>query len=249
MSSLDSIPKHIAIVMDGNGRWAKKRFMPRAMGHREGLKATRKIIEATANKGVEVLTLFAFSSENWNRPEGEVSALMDLFVNALDKEVSQLDEKGVRIQFIGDCSKFSVELQEKINQAEKTTSANTSFLLNIAANYGGRWDVVQAAKSLYKEAIHNEIDIDSVNEEEFSKFLSTSQQSDPDLFIRTAGEQRISNFLMWQLAYTELYFAEALWPDFDEDQLQLALQDYAQRKRKFGQTQEQIDQAQRESNA
>lgn len=249
MSSSDSIPKHIAIVMDGNGRWAKKRLLPRAMGHREGLKATRKIIEATANAGVKVLTLFAFSSENWNRPEEEVSALMDLFVNALEKEVSQLDEKGVRIQFIGDRSKFHSALQEKINEAELATSDNESFLLNIAANYGGRWDVVNAAKSLYKNVISNEVDIDKVDEEEFSKYLSTSPQIDPDLFIRTAGEQRVSNFLMWQLAYTELYFADVLWPDFDEKQLQIALQNYAQRKRKFGRTQEQVDQSQEIDNA
>lgn len=245
MPATDTIPKHIAIVMDGNGRWAKKRFLPRAMGHREGLKATRKIIEATANAGVKVLTLFAFSSENWSRPEDEITALMDLFVNALEKEVPQLHEKGVRIFFIGDRSQFNPELQEKINEAERITSNNEAFMLNIAANYGGRWDVVQAAKILYKKAIDKEIDIESIDESEFSKCMSTSLHVDPDLFIRTAGEQRISNFLMWQLAYTELYFSDVFWPDFNEKQLQLALQDYAQRKRKFGRTQEQIDQSTR----
>ena len=249
MPSSESIPKHIAIVMDGNGRWAKKRLLPRAIGHREGLKATRKIIEAAANAGVKILTLFAFSSENWHRPEDEVSALMDLFMNALEKEVSQLDEKGVRIQFIGDRSQFDSPLQVKINEAELATENNEAFLLNIAANYGGRWDVVHAAKNLYKNAINNEVDIEELDEIAFSKYLSTSPQIDPDLFIRTAGEHRISNFLMWQLAYTELYFTNVLWPDFDEEQLQVALQDYAQRKRKFGRTQEQIDQLQSKDNA
>jgi undecaprenyl diphosphate synthase len=244
MTTLQSIPKHIAIVMDGNGRWAKKRLLPRAMGHREGLKATRRIIEACANAGVEVLTLFAFSSENWKRPEDEVTALMDLFINALEKEVPQLNEKGVKIYFIGDRTQFSPELQKKITEAEQTTSANNNFILNVAANYGGRWDVVHAAKRLCKSAIKKEIDVDTIDEVEFAKYLSTSQQVDPDLFIRTAGEQRISNFLMWQLAYTELYFSEVYWPDFDEEQLQLAIQNYAQRKRKFGRTEEQIEQAQ-----
>lgn len=249
MSVTQSLPKHIAIVMDGNGRWAKKRFLPRAMGHREGLKATRNIIQACANAGVKVLTLFAFSSENWNRPQDEITALMDLFITALEKEVPKLNQNGVRIFFIGDRAKFSLELQKKIAEAEASTSTNNDFTLNIAANYGGRWDIVHAAKILCSKIEQNEIEIDAIDETEFAKYLSTSSQLDPDLFIRTAGEKRISNFLMWQLAYTELYFSDVFWPDFDEQQLALALQDYAQRKRKFGRTQEQIDQVQTNSNA
>lgn len=249
MTVSPSIPNHIAIVMDGNGRWAKKRLLPRAMGHREGLKATRKIIEATANAGVKVLTLFAFSSENWNRPQDEISALMDLFINALEKEVLQLCEKGVRIYFIGDRTEFSLQLQKKIAEAEEITSSNKDFVLNIAANYGGRWDVVHATKILCNKVMQKEIDIEAIDEVEFAKYMSTSPQADPDLFIRTAGERRISNFLMWQLAYTELYFSDVFWPDFDEEQLQLAIQDYAQRKRKFGRTEEQIDQGQTKNNA
>ena len=241
MSIKESIPKHIAIVMDGNGRWAKQRLLPRSAGHREGVKATRRIIEAAGNAGVKILTLFAFSSENWNRPKKEVSALMNLFVSSLEQEIQKLQENGVRLKFIGDRSRFNDELQIKINEAEKVTAVNQDFMLNIAANYGGRWDIVNASKNLFKDVLESCMSIDEINEQTFNKYLSTFPLEEPDLFIRTAGEQRISNFLIWQLAYTELYFTDVYWPDFDEQQLQLALAHYATRKRKFGLTQEQID--------
>ena len=227
--------------MDGNGRWANNRLLPRSAGHREGVKTTRSIIEACGKAGVKILTLFAFSSENWNRPKKEVTALMGLFVSSLEQEIHKLKENGVRLHFIGDRSRFNQELQEKISEAEIATSSNREFVLNIAANYGGRWDIVNATKLLYQDVIDGRIDIDDIDEQGFKKYLSTFPLDDPDLFIRTAGEQRISNFLMWQLAYTELYFTEVTWPDFDEEQLQLALEHYASRKRKFGLTQDQID--------
>ena len=241
MSQKESIPKHIAIVMDGNGRWANKRLLPRSAGHREGVKATRNIIEACGNAGVEILTLFAFSSENWKRPKKEVASLMKLFVSSLEQEVQKLSENGVQLRFIGDRSRFGEELQAKIVEAETATAANHDFILNIAANYGGRWDIVQATKKLCRQVLAQEVSIDDINESKFNKCLSTCSLPEPDLFIRTAGEQRISNFLIWQLAYTELYFTEVLWPDFDQEQLQLALASYSKRKRKFGLTQEQLD--------
>ena len=241
MSNKESIPKHIAIVMDGNGRWAKQRLLPRSAGHREGVKATRRIIEAAGNAGVKVLTLFAFSSENWNRPKKEVSALMSLFVSSLEQEIQKLRENGVRLKFIGDKSRFNDELRIKINEAEDITAVNQEFMLNIAANYGGRWDIVNASKNLCKDVLNNQISVEEINEQIFNKYLSTFPLEEPDLFIRTAGEQRISNFLIWQLAYTELYFTDVLWPDFDGDQLQLAIAHFATRKRKFGLTQEQVD--------
>ena len=241
MSSLDSIPQHVAIVMDGNGRWANKRLLPRAAGHKEGVKAVKNIIEASAAVGIKYLTLFAFSSENWNRPKTEVSALMDLFVSSLDKEVSNLDKNGIRIQFIGDREQFGQKLQEKIKQAEQITAKNEKFYLNIAANYGGRWDIVQACKAICEKVQSQSMGIESIDEKEFALQLSTNHMPDPDLLIRTAGELRISNFLIWQLAYTEFYVTDLCWPDFDEKQLHIALKEYAKRKRKFGRTQEQIE--------
>lgn len=241
MSAVDSVPQHIAIVMDGNGRWAKQRYLPRSAGHREGVKTTRRIIEACGKAGVKTLTLFAFSSENWNRPKAEVSALMGLFISALENEIQKLNENGVRLHFIGDRSQFSAELQEKISTAEKVTSSNNEFTLNVAANYGGRWDIVQAAKKLCGAVANQELGLHDLNEQNFAAYLSTYPHADPDLFIRTAGEQRISNFLMWQLAYTELYFTDVYWPDFDEQQLQLAIDSYANRVRKFGRTEDQLD--------
>ena len=241
MSNKESTPKHVAIVMDGNGRWANKRLLPRSAGHREGVKATRRIIEACGKAGVKVLTLFAFSSENWNRPKKEVTALMGLFLSSLEQEIQKLRENGVRIHFIGDRSRFNEELQAKINEAENATVMNQDFVLNIAANYGGRWDIVNASKKLCQTVVKGQMSIDDIDEKSFAKYLSTYPLEEPDLFIRTAGEQRISNFLIWQLAYTELYFTDVAWPDFDEEQLSLALTHYATRKRKFGLTQEQID--------
>lgn len=244
MSKKESIPTHIAIVMDGNGRWANKRLLPRSAGHREGVKATRNIIELCGKAGVKILTLFAFSSENWQRPQKEVASLMGLFVSSLEQEIQQLRENGVQLHFIGDCTRFNQELQDKIKEAEKVTVNNHDFILNIAANYGGRWDIVQASKKLCQQVLDNNLSINEIDEQQLSQNLSTQSLPEPDLLIRTAGEQRISNFLIWQLAYTELYFTDVLWPDFDEKQLQLALASYAKRKRKFGLTQEQLDSSQ-----
>ena len=241
MSSVDAVPQHIAIVMDGNGRWAKQRYLPRTAGHREGVKTTRRIIEACGKAGVKILTLFAFSSENWKRPQSEVSALMSLFIAALENEIQKLNENDVKLCFIGDRTQFNTELQDKISSAEQITANNKSFTLNIAANYGGRWDIVQAARKLCCAIADNKVSANEVDESVFESYLSTYPHVDPDLFIRTAGEQRISNFLMWQLAYTELYFADVYWPEFDEHQLQLAIESYANRVRKFGRTQEQLD--------
>lgn len=241
MSKNSSIPHHVAIVMDGNGRWAKKRFLPRTAGHREGVKAVRKTIEACGKAGVKALTLFAFSSENWKRPKAEVVSLMDLFVSSLEKEVSKLNENGVRLNFIGDRTQFSQKLQDKIEESEKITVGNDKFLLNIAANYGGRWDIVQACKSISQKVQDQQLKIEDISEQEFASYLSTGSLPDPDLFIRTAGEQRISNFLIWQMAYTEFYYTDVFWPEFDEQQLHLALEQFSLRKRKFGLTQEQVE--------
>lgn len=241
MSNKQSIPHHIAIVMDGNGRWAKKRLLPRTAGHREGVKAVKSTLEACANTGVKILTLFAFSSENWKRPKSEVISLMDLFVTSLDKEVKSLIDKGVKLQFIGDRRQFTQKLQDKIAEAEETTSMNDAFMLNIAANYGGRWDIVQACQKLCKQVVGGNLSIDEITELQFSKHLSTKSLPDPDLLIRTAGEKRISNFLIWQAAYTEFYYTDIFWPEFDEREFQLAIDEYGRRKRKFGLTQEQIE--------
>jgi undecaprenyl diphosphate synthase len=241
MSKNLSIPHHVAIVMDGNGRWANKRFLPRTAGHREGVKAVRNTIEACAKSGIKVLTLFAFSSENWKRPKTEVVSLMDLFVSSLEKEVNKLNENGVRLNFIGDRTQFSQKLQDKIEESEQVTASNDKFLLNIAANYGGRWDIVQACKSLCQKVQDQQLKIEDISEQVFASQLSTSSIPDPDLFIRTAGEQRISNFLIWQMAYTEFYYTDVFWPEFNEQQLHLALEKFSQRKRKFGLTQEQVE--------
>jgi len=241
MSKNLSIPYHVAIVMDGNGRWANKRFLPRTAGHREGVKAVRHTIEACANAGIKVLTLFAFSSENWKRPKTEVMSLMDLFVSSLEKEVDKLNENGVRLKFIGDRTQFSQKLQDKIEESEQITANNQDFLLNIAANYGGRWDVVQACKNICQKVQEQQLKIEDITEKEFAKHLSTNALPDPDLFIRTAGEQRISNFLIWQMAYTEFYYTDVFWPEFDAQQLHLAIEEFSQRKRKFGLTQEQVE--------
>ena len=241
MINNQSIPHHIAIVMDGNGRWAKQRFLPRTAGHREGVKAVRSTIEACANAGVKILTLFAFSSENWKRPKTEVISLMDLFVSSLEKEVNRLVESGVKLQFIGERKQFSQKLQDKIAESEQATSGNNQFTLNIAANYGGRWDIVQACQAFCKQAIKEQRDIDELSERQFATYLSTALLPDPDLLIRTAGEQRISNFLLWQAAYTEFYYTDVYWPEFDEHQLQLAIEEYGLRKRKFGLTQDQVE--------
>jgi undecaprenyl diphosphate synthase len=235
-----AVPRHIAIVMDGNGRWAKKRLMPRLVGHKRGVETVRKIIKECNRVGVECLTLFAFSSENWKRPKEEVSGLMSLFMLAMEKEVDGLIRNNVRLRFIGDRSQFPTELQAKINESEQATAHLTGVQLQIAANYGGRWDIVQAAKKISLAIQTGELSAEDWTEEKLCQFMSTSELPEPDLFIRTGGETRISNFLLWQLAYTELYFTDVLWPDFNEEHLQLAMQSFSSRQRRFGMTGEQV---------
>ena len=233
-------PRHVAIVMDGNGRWAKQRRRPRAFGHRAGVQAVRKVIEACIRAEVEVLTLFAFSSENWSRPEGEVRALMDLFLRALRKEARELAGNGVRLRFIGERSRFSPELRVAMADSESAALGAVRLTLNIAVNYGGRWDIVNAARALAKAARAGLIDPEAIDQASFEQHLSLAPLPEPDLFIRTGGEARISNFLLWHLAYTELYFSPVLWPDFDEAAFQEALAEFAQRERRFGQTSAQV---------
>ena len=237
-------PQHIVVVMDGNGRWAKKRLLPRTAGHHAGVKSTRKIVESCVKKQIQALTLFAFSSENWKRPEQEVSSLMELFVSTLQSEVDALHEQNVRIRFIGECSAFSAKLQQKINHAKELTANNTGLQLNIAVNYGGRWDIAEACKTIIKKIQLGEVQIEDVDAELIDEYISLRELPDPDLFIRTGGEMRISNFLIWQLAYTELYFTDVLWPDFRADAFDDALNWYAGRQRRFGQTGEQIEKTQ-----
>ncbi len=231
------IPKHIAIIMDGNGRWAKKRFLPRIAGHRQGVEAVRGAIKACIEQGVEYLTLFAFSSENWRRPEEEVTFLMQLFVSTLEHEVIKLNENGICFKVIGDLSKFNSKTVEFIRQGEELTANNTRLIFTVAANYGGRWDIMQAVQ---KMMIHSPNLLEDFNEADLSKHFSMSYAPDPDLFIRTGGECRISNFLLWQLAYSELYFTDTLWPDFDAHALDLAIKSFQQRERRFGQISEQL---------
>lgn len=240
-----SIPRHVAIIMDGNGRWARRRLLPRVAGHRVGLEAVRKTIKACAHHGVEVLTLFAFSSENWRRPKEEVGLLMNLFMTALDSEVKKLHKNGVRLRIIGDVAGFSAELQQRIHAAEELTRDNTALSLNIAANYGGRWDITQACRQLAEEVAAGKLQSEEVTEEAVRSRLSLSDLPEPDLFIRTGGEQRISNFLLWQLAYTELYFTDLLWPAFDDKAFAEALDSFAGRQRRFGRTGEQVEQTER----
>ncbi|WP_137718241.1 isoprenyl transferase [Methylobacillus flagellatus] len=230
-------PRHIAIIMDGNGRWAKKRLLPRIAGHKRGMDAVRDIVKHAATRGVDYLTLFAFSSENWRRPADEVSFLLGLFVEALKYEVSKLHDNGIRLIMIGDRSRFDAALREQIMAAEVLTAANTGLTLTIAVNYGGRWDVMQAMQRLLAEQGAQSADLD---EQALASYLSMAYAPEPDLFIRTGGEQRISNFLLWQLAYTELYFTDTLWPDFNAAALDLAITSYQQRERRFGRTSDQL---------
>ncbi|MHB1352683.1 MAG: polyprenyl diphosphate synthase [Thiobacillus sp.] len=227
------VPRHIAIIMDGNGRWAKRRFMPRFAGHRKGVEALRGVIRACAERGVTHLTVFAFSSENWRRPQEEVTLLMELFLRALENEVAKLHENGIRFRVIGDLSGFSDRIQTLIREAEALTRDNGRLTFTVAANYGGRWDLVQAVKKLVASG-------EPVSEAALAEHLSLADAPEPDLFIRTGGEQRISNFLLWQLAYTELYFTDALWPDFDAAALDAAIASYRTRERRFGRTSEQL---------
>ncbi|HTY02582.1 MAG TPA: polyprenyl diphosphate synthase [Rhodocyclaceae bacterium] len=231
------VPRHVAIIMDGNGRWARKRFMPRVAGHKRGVEVLRRVIKASIERGIEYLTVFAFSSENWRRPPEEVSFLMNLFMSALSNEVARLHENGIRLRIVGDLSRFDPGLRELIETGERKTAANTGLTLTVAANYGGRWDVLQAANRLaraYPEKVGN------WTEGDLAPYLAMAHAPEPDLFIRTGGEQRISNFMIWQLAYTELYFTDRLWPDFDARTLDAAIASYRGRERRFGRTSEQL---------
>ncbi|WP_321527984.1 isoprenyl transferase [Sedimenticola selenatireducens] len=234
------LPRHVAIVMDGNGRWAAQRKLPRHAGHQAGVKSVRTSVEQSVKHGIEVLTLFAFSSENWKRPQKEVTLLMDLFMVALQREVKRLNRNNVQLRVIGDRSAFSGKLQQRIASAEADTAGNDGLVLQIAANYGGRWDIVQAVRHLAKRVESGELSADQITESAIASALSFSDLPDPDLFIRTGGEQRISNFMLWQSAYTELYFTDDYWPDFDAGAFDNALHYYAGRQRRFGMTGEQV---------
>jgi undecaprenyl diphosphate synthase len=231
-----SVPRHIAIIMDGNGRWAAARGQPRASGHKQGIGAVRMAIEQCAKRGIEALTVFAFSSENWKRPQDEVSSLMSLFMDALDREIAELHKNKVRVRFIGDRKTLSVRLQSRIATAEETTAANPGLKLQVAVSYGGRWDIVQAARALASRCAEGSIRPDDITEESFSAALELGDVPDPDLLIRTGGEARISNFLLWNLAYAELYFTDKLWPEFDVAAFEAALEHFASRERRFGLT-------------
>lgn len=232
VTDLSAVPHHIAVVMDGNGRWAKRRFLPRVAGHKQGLEAVRALIRGCMKHGIECLTIFAFSSENWQRPPDEVSFLMDLFLRALREEVQKLHGNGIRFSAIGDVSVLSEETQTLIRDAEALTRFNHQFRLNVAVNYGGRWDLEQAVN---RAQLSGDL-------QAFANYLAFADQPDPDLFVRTGGERRISNFMLWQLAYTELYFTDTLWPDFTEAELAAALEWFATRERRFGKTGDQLRQ-------
>ena len=232
-----AMPQHVAVIMDGNGRWAKKRFLPRVAGHVKGVELVREMVRACLERGIRYLTLFAFSSENWRRPQEEVSLLMQLFVKALEQEVEKLDRNGVRLRIIGDLSRFDPHLQELIRKGEEKTAGNTNLDLTIAANYGGRWDIMQAMNRML--AAHPD-KREGWQEADLESYLSMSFAPEPDLFIRTGGEERISNFLLWQLAYTELYFTPTLWPEFDTVEFDKAIASFQKRERRFGRTSEQL---------
>ncbi|MGW8246979.1 MAG: isoprenyl transferase [Acidiferrobacterales bacterium] len=236
----DVLPEHIAIIMDGNGRWARRRGLPRVAGHRKGVETVRTIIQACAKRNIPWLTIFAFSSENWRRPKKEVELLMDLFIQALDKEIQELHQNNIQFRIIGDISPMSQSIKDRVAKSEEITRDNSGLTLSVALNYGGRWDITEASRQLVQDILDGKKDIESINEEAISGYLSTGGIPDPDLFIRTGGEKRISNFLLWQLAYTELYFTDAYWPDFNETELQKALDSYSQRQRRYGQTGEQV---------
>ncbi len=233
-------PRHVAVIMDGNGRWARRRALPRHLGHRAGVKAVRATVEGCARRGVEALTLFAFSSENWSRPSEEVERLMELFVEAMEREVDELHANGIRLRFIGDLGALKPHLVQGIASAEARTAGNARMRLNVAISYGGRWDIVQAARRLAERVAAGELAPAAIDEEALAAGLALAGAPDPDLFIRTGGEQRISNFLLWNLAYTELYFCDTLWPDFDDAELERAFRQFAGRQRRFGLTGEQV---------
>lgn len=236
-----SVPRHVAVIMDGNGRWARERTLPRHAGHRAGVKAVRATVEYSAQSGVEYLTLFAFSSENWRRPREEVSKLMGLFVEALRREVAELHQNNVRLRFVGAREQLNAKLIDKIESAEQLTADNSGLNLQVAVAYGGRWDIVQAARKLARQVEAGEIDIDNIDESRFAAELQLADVPDPDLLIRTGGEHRISNFLLWNLAYAELWFSDVLWPDFGESEFDAALEFYSCRQRRYGHTGEQLE--------
>jgi undecaprenyl diphosphate synthase len=242
-----NVPRHVAVIMDGNGRWAKQRRLPRIAGHKRGVEAVRGTVQACAERGVQFLTLFAFSSENWRRPADEVALLMQLFRLALTNEVQKLHRNGIRLRVVGDLSRFDARMRALIERGEHTTAGNTRLTLTVAANYGGRWDILQALGRLLRE--QPELARGPIEEAQVAPYLAMSYAPEPDLFIRTGGEQRVSNFLLWQLAYTELYFTDTLWPDFDAAALDAAIASYARRERRFGRTSEQLEAAGRDPTA
>ena len=236
----NNIPKHVAIIMDGNGRWAKQKGEMRIFGHTNGVESVRESLTAAAEIGVKYLTLYAFSTENWNRPKEEVAALMDLLVKAIYDEVEELNEKGVRLETIGNTSILPVSCREALTKAKERTKNNDKITLILALSYSSRWEIAQAVKTMAEESISGKLNVETINEDLISSYLSTSNFPDPELLIRTSGENRVSNFLMWQLAYTELYFTETLWPDFKKEHFFRAIKDYQDRERRFGKTSEQI---------
>ncbi len=238
--SSGGVPRHVAIIMDGNGRWATARRLPRVAGHAKGVDAVRRTVDACARRGVDFLTLFAFSSENWRRPADEVSVLMRLFISALERELSQLFTNGIRLRVIGDTSLFEPRLRELIADAEARTARNRRMTLTVAANYGGRWDVLQAMRALLLEDPELAAHPERIDEAGLARHLAMAYAPEPDLFIRTGGEKRISNFLLWQLAYSEFYFTDAWWPDFDQVALERAFASYRSRERRFGRTSAQL---------
>ena len=230
----ERLPRHLAIIMDGNHRWARKRRLPGAMGHRAGARNVRPVVEACAEQGIRCLTLFAFSTENWQRPQGEINLLMGLMRNVFENDLDELHRREVRLRIIGDRARFPADLQMQMNRAESMTRRNAEVTLNIAANYGGRWDITEAARSMARAVQEGRLDADRIDEQVFQSYLSLSPGPSPDLCIRTGGDQRISNFLLWDFAYTEFYFTDAYWPDFDEGELNRALGAFEERKRRFG---------------
>lgn len=236
-----NVPRHVAVIMDGNNRWAKRRLLPGVAGHKAGVDAVRAVIEVCAEAGVEVLTLFAFSSENWQRPAEEVGALMELFLTALRREARKLNDNDISLRIIGDRSRFHSDLQVAMLEAEEMTAGSGRFVLQVAANYGGQWDIVQAAQRMARETKDGRLNPDDITPALFQRYLATGDMPLPDLCIRTGGERRISNFLLWQLAYAELYFSDLFWPDFKHDAMRTALADFAKRQRRFGKTGEQVE--------
>jgi len=241
MTQCRRLPRHIAMIMDGNGRWAQKRFLPRHLGHKAGVDTVRRVVQYCAEQHIEVLTLFAFSSENWQRPPQEVNGLIQLFMNTLQSEIQKLHRNNVRLRIIGDHSVFPIPLQQLIEEAQTCTMNNTGLHLVIAANYGGQWDIAHAAKKLAEQIERGQLHSSEINEQRLAAQLCLADLPPPDLFIRTGGEQRISNFLLWQLAYCELYFSDMLWPDFDQNAFHQALDAFATRQRRFGRTSEQVE--------